>query len=56
MEPHTHIGTTNTGNDVWLSRDERLEHVAVIGATGTGKSTLIEHLVAQDIVPATVIR
>jgi hypothetical protein len=49
MEPHTHIGTTNTGNDVWLSRDERLEHVAVIGATGTGKSTLIEHLVAQDI-------
>jgi hypothetical protein len=49
MEPHTHIGTTKTGTDVWFSRDERLEHIAVIGATGTGKSTLIEHLVAQDM-------
>lgn len=52
MEPHTqhtHIGTTKTGIDAWLSRDERLEHAAIIGATGTGKSTLIEHLVAQDI-------
>jgi DNA helicase HerA-like ATPase len=49
MEPHTHIGTSTSGQDVWLSRDERLEHLAVIGATGAGKSTLIEHLVAQDM-------
>jgi DNA helicase HerA-like ATPase len=49
MQLHTHLGLTQAANDVWLSRDERLEHVAVIGATGTGKSTLIEHLVAQDI-------
>ena len=31
MEPHTqhtHIGTTKTGIDAWLSRDERLEHAA----------------------------
>lgn len=49
MEPHTHIGTTAAGADVWLSRDERLEHLAIIGATGTGKSTLMEHLVAQDM-------
>lgn len=49
MQHHTHIGTTKSGNGVWLSRDERLEHIVVVGATGTGKSTLIEHLVAQDI-------
>lgn len=49
MDTHTHIGTTSAGADIWLSRDDRLEHIAIIGATGTGKSTLIEHLVAQDM-------
>ena len=49
METHTHIGTAKTGDEVWLSPDERREHVAVIGATGVGKSSLLEHLVAQDI-------
>lgn len=46
---HTHLGITASGSDVWLSRDERLQHLAVIGATGSGKSTLLEHLIAQDI-------
>src|SRR5947209_8258177 len=52
MEPHTHhthIGTTKTGTDVWLSRDERFEHGALVGLSGSGKSTLMEHVIAQDI-------
>ena len=49
MEPHTHIGTAKTGDEVWLSRDARLEHLAVVGATGTGKSSLLLHLAKQDM-------
>jgi adenosyl cobinamide kinase/adenosyl cobinamide phosphate guanylyltransferase len=46
---HTHLGTTRVGGDIWLSRHERLEHIAVIGASGSGKSTFAEYLVAQDM-------
>jgi DNA helicase HerA-like ATPase len=52
MDPNTHhtnLGTSTTGAEVWLSRNERMEHIAAIGATGSGKSTLLEHLFAQDV-------
>lgn len=41
---HNHRDT-----EVYLSEFERLEHIHVIGATGTGKSTLIANMVLQDI-------
>lgn len=34
---------------VTLSIDDRLKHTHIIGATGTGKSTLIASMIAQDI-------
>ena len=36
-------------NVVSLSTDQRLRHMHIIGATGTGKSTLLLKLIAQDI-------
>ncbi len=52
MEPQTHIGTSKSGAELWLSADERREHLAILGATGTGKSTLLRSLVAQAIASA----
>lgn len=46
---HTHIGTTKTGTEVWLSARERLEHQGILGASGVGKSVLLERLAAQDM-------
>jgi len=43
---NTHRGKTVT---VRLSRELRLRHAYVIGATGTGKSTLLKNLIRQDI-------
>ena len=37
------------GEELSLSLDERLRHIAVIGATGSGKSTLLRHIVRQDM-------
>lgn len=34
---------------VSLSEEQRLRHVHIMGATGTGKSSLLLHLIAQDI-------
>lgn len=34
---------------VYLSEEERLRHVHVLGASGTGKSTLLVRLILQDI-------
>lgn len=34
---------------VTFSSDDRLKHVHIIGATGTGKSTLVANLILQDI-------
>ncbi len=34
---------------VSLSREHRVRHTHVIGASGTGKSTLLLHLIAQDL-------
>ncbi len=36
-------------NVVSLSHEQRLRHMHVLGATGTGKSTLLLHLIMQDI-------
>lgn len=41
-----HQGETSL---VTLSREQRLRHMYVIGATGTGKSTLLQNLIFQDI-------
>lgn len=35
--------------EIRLSPDDRRRHVYIIGQTGTGKSTLLEHLAVQDI-------
>jgi hypothetical protein len=49
MEPHTHIGTTTSGTELFLSGDERREMMGILGATGVGKSHLLEHLATQDM-------
>jgi len=49
MPPHTTLGITSSGEQLSLSLEERLRHIAVIGATGSGKSTLLRHVAAQDI-------
>lgn len=48
MEPHTSLGS-HSNADVALSADERRRHVAILGATGVGKSTLLRRITAQDI-------
>ena len=37
------------GNEVWLPPEYRVRHTHIIGATGTGKSTLLFNLLRQDI-------
>ena len=50
METHTHIADVRAGSQpVSLTLDQRLRHLAVLGATGVGKSTLLRHLAAQDM-------
>lgn len=39
-----------TGKPLVLSKDARDKHLYVAGATGTGKSKFLEHLIRQDIV------
>ncbi len=41
--------------DVSFSTEDRLKHTHIIGATGTGKSTLIANLIMQDIQKGTGI-
>ena len=43
---NTHAGTTR---DVFLSPEHRVRHTHVIGASGTGKSTLLFNLIREDI-------
>jgi len=43
---NTHGGKTSV---VTLSPDQRIKHTYVIGASGTGKSTLLLNLIVQDI-------
>ena len=46
--PHTLLGTSSRG-DVTLTADDRVRHIAVVGATGSGKSNLLRFIARQDI-------
>jgi len=46
---HSYIGTSKSGDGVYLSADSRRAHLAILGASGVGKSSFLEHLAAQDI-------
>lgn len=43
------IGVTTANVPITLNLSDRARHAYLIGATGTGKSTLIKHMVRQDI-------
>src|SRR5437016_14350403 len=43
------IGTRSSGDLVVLDPDERRRHLYIVGQTGTGKSTLLLNLIAQDL-------
>src|SRR5689334_9724415 len=43
------LGTRISGDFVALAPEERQRHLYVIGQTGTGKSTLLLNLIAQDL-------
>jgi len=43
------VGCDLAGVPVRLEARDRVQHMFVIGGTGTGKTTLIEHLVVQDM-------
>src|SRR5437764_9937905 len=47
--PELLLGTRITGNLVMLDAEERRRHLYIIGQTGTGKSTLLLNLIAQDL-------
>jgi hypothetical protein len=34
---------------IYMSREDRMRHVYVIGQTGTGKTTILKNMIAQDI-------
>src|SRR5436309_13447610 len=40
---------TSTGEFVMLAPEERRRHLYIVGQTGTGKSTLLLNLIAQDL-------
>src|SRR3954462_8617242 len=43
------LGARITGNLVVLDPEERRRHLYIVGQTGTGKSTLLLNLIAQDL-------
>src|SRR5665213_901444 len=43
------LGKTKRGKEVALSSEERSRHIHMIGASGTGKSKLMESMIRQDI-------
>ena len=43
------VGTTRRGKTLTLSTEERSRHVHIVGASGTGKSKLMESMIRQDI-------
>ena len=44
------IGAHTLGGSVTLDPEERRRHLYIVGQTGTGKSTLLLNLIAQDLV------
>src|ERR1700722_13523647 len=43
------LGARTSGDFVILAPEERRRHLYVVGQTGTGKSTLLLNLIAQDL-------
>lgn len=43
------LGTTRQGSSVYLPEKARATHMHVVGASGRGKSKLLEHLIREDI-------
>lgn len=43
------LGLDGNGGEVWLSETLRATHMHVIGASGSGKTKFLEHLIRQDI-------
>src|SRR5271156_5761509 len=43
------IGARTSGEFVMLDPEERRRHLYIVGQTGTGKSTLLLNLIAQDL-------
>jgi DNA helicase HerA-like ATPase len=41
--------SASTGEAVWIDDAARARHIYLIGQTGTGKSALLENLIAQDM-------
>jgi len=39
----------NSKQSVWLGREERTQHVYIVGKSGKGKTTLLRNLIAQDL-------
>ena len=48
-ESAVRLGTLATGGELWLSPEARRRHLLLIGATGTGKTTLLRHLILSDV-------
>ena len=51
-DAHTYLGNIDTGygpEAVWLSEEDRFAHLVAIGASGTGKSTLLRSIAEQSI-------
>ena len=47
-----HLGRTNARHPhrlFGIKRNDRLSHMYIIGRTGVGKSTLLQHMIMQDI-------
>jgi hypothetical protein len=43
------LGTLASGEQLWLWPEARQRHLYLIGATGTGKTTLLRHLILSDL-------
>src|SRR5213082_1614962 len=43
------LGARTSGELVMLDSEERRRHLYIVGQTGTGKSTLLLNLIAQDL-------
>ncbi len=48
------LGHTQDGNPLTISREERSMHLYIAGATGCGKSKLLEHAIRSDVLRRSV--
>ena len=49
MDYETHLGLDHRDQLVSIPHTVRTWHTIILGATGVGKSTLMENMIAQDI-------